>query len=230
MLRVGVLASGSGSNFQALAEDLASPDSPARVVALICNVPGAPVLERAGRLGIAASLFDHRAFSDRAAFEARVVAALGDARVELVCLAGFMRLLGPTLLAAFPGRILNIHPSLLPAFPGLHGVRQALEHGVAITGATVHGVDAGLDSGPIVIQAAVPVRAHDTEAELAARIHAQEHRIYPQAVRWFAQGRVQFQGRRAVVSEQAPASGALVAPLLDAEAAGKGVPSPALPR
>ncbi len=211
MLRVGVLASGSGSNFQALAEACQSQRIPAQVVQLVVNVPSAGALTRAERLGVPARLIDHRAFSDREAFEREVVATLASARVDLLCLAGFMRLVGPTLLAPYANRMLNIHPALLPAFPGLKAVRQALDYGVAITGCTVHFVDAGCDTGPVLIQAAVPVQAGDTEETLAARIHAQEHRIYPEAVRLVAEGRVRIEGRRAFVTGPV-ADGALVSP------------------
>src|SRR5262249_43080763 len=157
MLRLGILASGSGSNFQALAEACREGRTGAEVALLVANVPGAKALERAEKLGVPQRLIDHKAFASRELFEARVVAALEEARVALVCLAGFMRLVGPTLLGRYAGRMLNIHPALLPAFPGLHGVRQALNYGVTLAGCTVHFVDAGTDTGPILLQAAVPV-------------------------------------------------------------------------
>lgn len=212
MLRVGVLASGSGSNFQALAEACRDGRVPAEVATLVVNVPGAGALARAEGLGVPTKVIDHRGFAERALFERELVRALQHAGVELVCLAGFMRLVGETLLAPFAGRILNVHPSLLPAFPGMHAVRQALAYRAAITGCTVHVVDAGTDTGPIVLQAAVPVQPDDTEDTLAARIHAQEHRLYPAAVKLFAEGRVRVHGR-SVHIQGAPAEGSLVGPV-----------------
>lgn len=194
MMRVGVLASGSGSNFQALVEGLRARAPVAEVVHLVGNVPGARVFNRAAALDVPATLVDHRTFGARAAFEAAVVSALRAHRVELVCLAGFMRLVGSTLLEAFPGRVLNVHPALLPSFPGLHAVRQALDAGVRITGCTVHLVDGGVDTGPIVAQAAVPVGADD-EASLSAKIQQQEHRLYAAVVAAFASGDVTVRGQ-----------------------------------
>jgi phosphoribosylglycinamide formyltransferase-1 len=177
----------------------------AEVVSLVVNVPGAGALARAERLGIPAAVVDHRQFPDRASFENAVADVLDARGVEWVCLAGFMRLVSRTLLERFPNRVLNIHPSLLPAFPGLHAVRQALAYGVKVTGCTVHLVDSGTDTGPIVIQAAVPVLEGDDEDRLAARIHSQEHRIYPEAVRLAASGLLRMEGRRV----EAPTPGSL---------------------
>jgi phosphoribosylglycinamide formyltransferase-1 len=158
-------------------------------------------LERAEAAGVPAVWVSPKDFGDRAAWEAAVIAELRARDVGLVCLAGFMRLLSPAFVRAFHGRILNIHPSLLPAFPGLHAQRQALDHGVRVAGATVHFVDEGLDSGPIVLQAAVAVEPGDTEDTLAARILTEEHRLYPAAVRLFAEGRLEIAGRRVIVKE-----------------------------
>ena len=212
--RLGVLVSGSGSNLQALIDACAAEDFPAEVAVVVCNVPGAFALERARRAGIATEVIDHRGFAlsringdqahDRAAFDARIVEALQQHRVDAVCLAGFMRLVGAPLLEAFPHRVLNIHPSLLPAFPGLHGARQALAHGVKLAGCTVHFVDAGLDSGPIIVQAAVPVLPDDDEKALAARILAEEHRVYPLAVRWLCEDRLEISGRTVRVRGASP--------------------------
>jgi phosphoribosylglycinamide formyltransferase-1 len=210
--RLGILASGAGSNFQALAEACRQGRIPAEVALLAVNVPGAGALDRARRLGVPATTVDHRAFPSREAFELALVKRLQGAGVDIVCLAGFMRLVTPTLLDPFAGRIVNIHPSLLPAFPGLNAVRQALQHGVAITGCTVHLVDAGTDTGPILMQAAVPVVPGDSEQSLSERVHAQEHVIYPAAVRLLAEGRVQVQGRVAQI-DGVPAEGALVGPV-----------------
>jgi phosphoribosylglycinamide formyltransferase-1 len=200
-LDVGVLVSGRGSNLQALLDACARPASPARIAVVLSDREQAPALERAAAAGVPAVFLNPKDFGDRAAYDAALVDELARRRVGLVCLAGFMRLLSPAVVRAFRGRILNIHPSLLPAFPGLHAQRQALEHGVKVTGATVHFVDEGLDSGPIVLQAAVPVEPGDTEASLAARILVEEHRLYPLAVRLFAEGRLDLVGRHVIVKE-----------------------------
>ncbi len=200
MMRVGVLASGDGSNFQALVETLATEDA-ARVVHLICNVPGAGVLKRARRLGIFATESDSRQAESREAFDTALCAALLEQGVELVCLAGYMRIVSAPLLRAFPGHVLNVHPSLLPAFPGLHAARQALAHGVRITGVTVHFVDAGLDSGPIIAQSSVPIELGDDERSLLKRLHAAEHHLYPRAVLAVARGTVALRGRGVLMTE-----------------------------
>jgi phosphoribosylglycinamide formyltransferase 1 len=198
---VGVLASGRGSNFEALVRATEAGRMPARVVVLIADRPEAPVLEIARRSGIEAVVVARGEHPSREAHDKAVAAELDRRQVGLVCLAGYMRLLGPAFVRHFAGRLLNVHPSLLPAFPGLHGPRQALEHGVRVSGATVHFVDEGLDSGPIVLQVAVAVRAEDTEARLAERILVEEHRIYPEAVRLFAEGRLRVEGRRVHIAE-----------------------------
>jgi len=200
LLRLGVLASGSGSNLQAILDACAARRIPAEVAVVICNVPGARALQRAAEARVPAVLLPHGEHKRREDYDARLVTELRSRGVELVCLAGFMRIVTPVLLSAFPQRVLNIHPSLLPAFPGMHGVRQALQAGVRVSGCTVHFVDEGTDSGPIVIQAAVPVLEGDTEESLAARILAQEHRIYPRAIQLVADGRISFDGRRVRVS------------------------------
>jgi phosphoribosylglycinamide formyltransferase-1 len=212
-MRVGVLVSGNGSNLQALIDAAHSPEYPAQISVVVCNVPGAGALARAHTAGIPTVTLEHHAFPSREAFDAASVAALSTHQVELVCLAGFMRLLSPAFIRAFPQRILNIHPALLPAFPGLHSPRQALAHGVTVAGCTVHLVDEGLDSGPILIQAAVPVLREDDEAALAARILEQEHRIYPLAVRWMAEGAVTLDGRRVHIRGAPAATGALANPV-----------------
>jgi phosphoribosylglycinamide formyltransferase-1 len=200
-LAVGVLASGRGSNLKALLEACAAPRFPARIAVVVSDREQALALERAEAAGVPAVWVSPKDFGDRAAWEAAVIAELRARDVGLVCLAGFMRLLSPAFVRAFHGRILNIHPSLLPAFPGLHAQRQALDHGVRVAGATVHFVDEGLDSGPIVLQAAVAVEPGDTEDTLAARILTEEHRLYPAAVRLFAEGRLEIAGRRVIVKE-----------------------------
>ncbi len=200
-MRVAVLASGSGSNFQALVGALNVPSSPARVELLVCNVPGAKVLERATQAGVTSAVIDHRQFSSREEFDARVVKELKAANIELVCLAGYMRLVTPEFLRAFPRRVINLHPALLPSFPGMHAIRQALDAGVRITGVTVHFVDEGTDTGPIIAQSAVEVLPGDTEATLGARVHAEEHRVYPLVVNALALGLVRLDGRRVTYLE-----------------------------
>ncbi|MCY1034468.1 phosphoribosylglycinamide formyltransferase [Corallococcus sp. BB11-1] len=194
--RLGVLISGGGSNLQALLDAAAQADFPAEVACVVSNMPTAYGLERARKAGVRAEVVDHKAFASKADFESAVRGVLADAGVEWVCLAGFMRLVSADFLKHFPGRVLNIHPSLLPAFPGLHAQRQALERGVKVAGCTVHYVDAGTDTGPIIAQAAVPVLPRDDEASLSARILAEEHRLYPLAVRLAVTGAVTLEGMR----------------------------------
>ncbi|HET7341771.1 MAG TPA: phosphoribosylglycinamide formyltransferase [Methylomirabilota bacterium] len=202
-LALGILASGRGSNLQAILDACARPGFPARVAVVVSDRERAVALERARAAGVEALWVNPKDFGDREAFDAALVRELRARDVGLVCTAGFMRILSATFVRAFAGRILNIHPSLLPAFPGLHAQRQALEHGVTVAGATVHFMDEGVDSGPIVLQAAVPVEADDTEETLSARILAQEHRIYPEAIRLFAEGRLQIVGRKVIVNPEA---------------------------
>jgi phosphoribosylglycinamide formyltransferase 1 len=199
-LRVGVLGSGRGSNLQALLDASARADYPAEVVVVISDKERAAALDRARAAGVEALFIDPKDFADRESFDRALVEALTTRRVGLACNAGFMRILSPVYVKAFAGRALNIHPSLLPAFPGLHAQRQALEHGARVSGATVHFVDEGpVDSGPIILQASVPVHADDTEDSLGARILVEEHRLYPEAVRLFAEGRLSIVGRRVLV-------------------------------
>ena len=194
--RIGVLLSGRGSNFEALADSIGRGGIPGAAVALVVsNREGAPGLERAAQRGIPTRVIPSKGI-EREAYDRMVVAALNEARVDLVCLAGFMRLLSPYFVAAFRGRILNIHPALLPSFPGLEAQRQALEYGVKFSGCTVHFVDENLDAGPIVAQAVVPVEAGDTAETLSARVLAEEHRIYPEAVRLVLSGKFRIEGRR----------------------------------
>lgn len=196
---IGVLISGRGSNLQALIDAIAAGRLDATIAVVIANRADAPGLDRAARAGIPALVMDHRAATSRADYDRQLVEALRAHGVSVVVLAGFMRLLGPAFCDAFSGRILNVHPSLLPAFPGVDAQRQALEAGVAVSGATVHLVTPELDAGPIVLQAAVPVHADDTTASLAARILAEEHRILPQAVQWLLEGRCRLDGERVVL-------------------------------
>lgn len=196
--RIGVLLSGRGSNFEALADSIAAGRIPgAEIAIVISNREGAPGLERAAARGFAIKAIPSRGL-EREQYDRLVVEELKRAGVELVCLAGFMRLLSPYFVAAFPQRILNIHPSLLPSFPGLEAQRQALEYGVKFSGCTVHLVDENLDAGPILAQAIVPVRDEDNDETLAARILVEEHRIYTEAVRLILSGRYRIEGRRVI--------------------------------
>ena len=194
--RVGILISGRGSNMVALVEAMRAGRIDAEPALVLSNVPGAAGLERARMLGVPTAVVDSREFKPRDVHERHVIARLEAARVDLVCLAGYMRLLTPRMVGAFRGRLLNVHPSLLPAFPGLDAQRQALEHGVKVAGCTVHFVDEQCDHGPIALQAAVPVLEDDDEAALAARILQQEHRIYEEAVALWCEGRLGIEGRR----------------------------------
>jgi phosphoribosylglycinamide formyltransferase 1 len=196
---IGVLISGRGSNLQALIDAIAAGRLKAAIGVVISNRSEAGGLDRARAAGIPTSIIDHRAFGTRDEFDRALVRELHERHVRLVCLAGFMRLVGTPLLEAFPDAILNVHPSLLPAFPGVSAQRQALEHGVKVSGATVHLVDENLDAGPIVAQEAVRVLSSDTEDSLAARILEAEHRIYPRAVRALLEGRLSIAGRRVLV-------------------------------
>jgi phosphoribosylglycinamide formyltransferase-1 len=203
-LKVAALISGRGSNLRALIDACAGGAIPARIVLVISNNPGAPGLDHARRAGIATLTIDHRAFPDRAGFDAALDRALREAGAELVCLAGFMRLLTPGFVAAWRDRMINIHPSLLPAFPGLDTHARALAAGVRFAGCTVHFVRDETDTGPIIVQAAVPVLPGDTPESLAARVLEAEHRAYPLALRLLAEGRVRVEGERAIVDAPAP--------------------------
>lgn len=198
MKRIGVLVSGRGSNLQALLDAARRGELGGEIAVVVSNVEEALGLARAREAGIPAVFRDHRG-KKRDAFDTEIVEILRAHRVDLVCLAGFMRLLSPVFVRAFPGRIVNIHPALLPAFPGLDAQRQAWEHGAKVSGTTVHLVDEGLDSGPIVAQEAVPVLSGDTPETLAARILEAEHRLYPRAVRLLLEGRCRVEGRRVIV-------------------------------
>lgn len=180
---LGILISGRGSNMQAILDAIRQGELDARVGIVVSNVATAAGLGRAKKAGVATAVIDHKSFSSREDFDRAVVEELKKREVDVVCLAGFMRLLSPFFVRAFPGRILNIHPSLLPSFPGLDAQRQALEHGVKVSGCTVHIVDEELDHGPIVLQTSVPVREDDTEETLSSRILEEEHRAYPKAIR-----------------------------------------------
>ncbi len=194
--RIGVLLSGRGSNFEALAESVAAGRIPnAEIAMVISNREGAPGIERAKARGIATRVIPSKGL-EREAYDRQVAAVLDEHEVDLVCLAGYMRLLSPYFVAKFRNRILNIHPSLLPSFPGLESQRQALEYGVKFAGCTVHFVDENLDAGPIILQSVVPVKDDDTEESLNARILKEEHRIYSEAVRIVLEGKYKIEGRR----------------------------------
>jgi phosphoribosylglycinamide formyltransferase-1 len=195
---LGVLISGRGSNLQALIDAIAAGDLDASIALVISNTPDAPGLERARAASIDTLVMPHRDWPSRDAYDAALAVALKDRGVHLVCLAGFMRLLTSRFIEAFEGRVLNIHPSLLPAFPGVDAQRQALAHGVTIAGATVHFVNADLDAGPIVLQAAVPVLPGDDVESLSARILTEEHKLYPRAVALVLSGRWRIEGRRVI--------------------------------
>ncbi len=208
-LELGVLASGGGSNLQSILDACAGGALDARVRVVVSDNPKAGALDRARAAGAAAVAVPFGASPDREAHDRRVVAALQEHGVDTVALAGYMRLVSPVLLGAFPGRVLNIHPALLPAFPGVHVHGQVIAHGVRFSGCTVHFVDEGMDTGPIIIQAVVPVRDDDTPDTLAARILREEHRIYPQALQYLAEGRLRLEGRRVFLDPPSPGSGTL---------------------
>lgn len=198
--RLGVLISGRGSNLQAIVDAISGGRLDATIALVVSNRAGAGGLERARRAGLETLVLGHEGFPSREDYDRALVAALKARGVSLVCLAGFMRLLSPVFVEAFPNAILNVHPALLPAFPGLHAQRQALRHGVKVAGATVHLVDAALDAGPIVLQAAVPVQDDDTEETLSERILHEEHRIYPEAIATVLGGAWRIDGRRFVTT------------------------------
>jgi phosphoribosylglycinamide formyltransferase-1 len=212
VIRVGVLASGGGTNLQAILDACAGARIDARVAVVLSNLPGAGALARAEKAGVATELLPSKGITDRAAYDAQLAERLHAHGVDLVCLAGYMRIVTPTFLRDFgPSdatrgcpRVMNIHPGLLPSFPGLHAQRQALEYGARFAGCSVHFVDEGTDTGPIIAQAVVPVLPDDTEAALSARILEQEHRLYPRAIQWFAQGRLSLQGRHVRVDGARP--------------------------
>ncbi len=201
-LSLAVLVSGSGSNLQSLIDKIESGALDAEIKLVISNKSDAYGLERARKHGIAQLALDHRNYPTREAFDMRMVEAIGDAGADTVAMAGFMRLLTPQFLHAFPGRVLNIHPALLPSFPGLYGQRDANAYGVKISGCTVHFADEKMDHGPVVIQAAVPAMAGEDADALGTRILALEHRIYPQALQWLSAGRLRIQDRYVVLEDK----------------------------
>lgn len=203
-LPIAVLVSGSGSNLQSIIDRIEAGVLDARIALVLSNKPEAFGLERARKHGIPALALPHGGYDSREAFDAAMVAAIREAGAEAVVLAGFMRMLTSSFLAAFPGRVVNIHPALLPSFAGTHGARDAADYGVKIAGCTVHFVDEIMDHGPVIIQAAVPALAHDDGDALARRILALEHRIYPQAIQWLAKGRLSLADRKVHVTPPPP--------------------------
>lgn len=214
MKNIVILISGRGSNMEAMIAARDAGQLPVNIAAVIANRPDAKGLETAAAAGIATRCLDHKAFAGREAFDTALAACIDEFAPDLVVLAGFMRILTPDFVRHYEGRLLNIHPSLLPAFPGLHTHQRALDEGVRVHGCTVHFVTAELDHGPVVIQAAVPVLDDDTEDTLSARILRQEHRIYPQAVRWFAEGRLQLDGMKVRVQGEQAEPATLISPVL----------------
>ncbi len=214
MLNLGVLASGRGSNFQAIIDEIEAGRLPAAVKLLIVDNTGAYAIERAKKHSINYLYIDPKDSLSRVDYFAAVACELRRHEVELVALAGFMRIVGKPLIDAFPNRIMNIHPALLPAFPGLHGQKQAAEYGVRISGCTVHFVDGGMDTGPVIIQAAVPVSPDDTEDTLSSRILKLEHMLYPEALRLYAEGRLRVEGRLVKISGYEMQDGYIVNPPL----------------
>ncbi len=200
-LPIAVLVSGSGSNLQSIIDKIEAGVLDAEIRVVVSNNEDAYGLERARKHGLPWAVADHRGYHAREAYDAEMVRILRDHGAGAVVLAGFMRMLTPVLLEAFPGRVLNIHPALLPSFPGTHGARDACDYAVRISGCSVHFVDEKMDNGPLVIQAAVPVAPDDDQKSLAARILRFEHRIYPQAIQWLAQGRLSVDGRTVHVAE-----------------------------
>lgn len=214
MKKIVILISGRGSNMEALIAARDAGNLPVNIAAVISNRPDAKGLETAAKAGIATHFIDHKAFAGREAFDAALAECIDDFVPDLVVLAGFMRILSEGFVRHYEGRLMNIHPSLLPSFPGLHTHQRALEEGVRIHGCTVHFVTPTLDHGPVIIQAAVPVLDGDDEGALSARVLRQEHLIYPQAVRWFAEGRLTLDGARVRLSAELDDRAAFISPLL----------------
>lgn len=201
MINIGVLISGSGTNLQSIIDAIEAGTINGRITCVISNRADAYGLERAKKHGIPALVVSHKEHPTREEYDATLVATLREHGVEMVVLAGFMRIITPVFLDAFPHRVLNIHPALLPSFPGIHAQKQALDYGVRYSGCTIHFVDSGTDTGPIILQSVVPVHPDDTEESLSARIQVEEHRAYPEAVRLFCQGRLRVVGRHVVITD-----------------------------
>ena len=204
LLRIGVLASGGGTNLQPIIYSVQDGSLAAEIAVVITNIPGAGALDRAHKAGVKTLCINHRDYAQRKDFDTAVVQALQEAKVDLVVLAGFMRIITQTFIDAFPERVINIHPALLPAFPGLHVQQQAIDYGARFSGCTVHFVDGGVDTGPNIMQAVVPIMPNESAETLAARILEQEHKIYPRAVQLIAQGRVRVDGRQVIIDSACP--------------------------
>jgi len=214
ILRIGVLASGRGSNFQSIIDEIESDRLKAEIVLLITDNPSAFAIERARKHGVEYLVVQPKEYPSKDDYFVRIADALKKKNVELVVLAGFMRIVGKPVIGAFPNRIMNIHPALLPSFPGLHGQKQAVDYGAKISGCTVHFVDEGMDTGPIIIQAAVPVFQSDTEETLSERILKYEHRIYPEAIRLFSEGKIKVEGRKVRIKEYNSVDACVINPSL----------------
>jgi phosphoribosylglycinamide formyltransferase-1 len=196
LLKLGVLISGSGSNLQSIIDNIEKGSLNAVIKIVISNKPDAFGITRAKKHGIPVAVVKNENFKDKKDYDLELVKILKDNDLDLIVLAGFMRIMTPTFLRAFPGKVINIHPALLPSFPGTHGQKQAFDYGVKYSGCTVHLVDEGVDTGPIIIQSVVPVLDDDTEETLAARILKEEHKIYPQAIKYFSEGKIEIKGRK----------------------------------
>jgi phosphoribosylglycinamide formyltransferase-1 len=214
LLKIGVLASGRGSNFQSIMDEIESDRLKAEIVLLITDNPSAFAIERAKKHGIEYLVAQPKKYRSRDDYFTRIADDLKKKNVELVVLAGFMKIVGKPLIDAFPNRIMNIHPALLPSFPGLHSQKQALDYGAKISGCSVHFVDEGMDTGPIIIQASVPVFQNDTEEILSERILKYEHRIYPEAIRLFSEGKIKVEGRKVRIKEYNPVDACVINPSL----------------
>jgi len=214
MLNIGVLASGRGSNFQAIIDSIENGYLKAKIALLITDNPNAYAIERAKNHGIETLIMRPKDFPDKDSYYLNIANELKERGTELVILAGFMRVVGKSLIQEFPNKIMNIHPAILPSFPGLHGQKQAVDYGVKISGCTVHFVDEGIDTGPIIIQSAVPVYEDDTEESLSERILKQEHKIFPMAIKLFSEGRITVEGRKVIINWQREDVAVLTNPLL----------------
>jgi phosphoribosylglycinamide formyltransferase-1 len=214
MIKIAILVSGNGTNLQSIIDAIEAGILDAKIAVVISNNPNAFALERARGHDIPTEVLPNSAYPSREEYDQKVVEILTNHSINLVILAGFMRIITATLINAFPMRIMNIHPALLPAFPGLNVQKKAIEHGVKFSGATVHFIDEGVDTGPIIIQAVVPVHDDDSEETLAARILKEEHRIYPQAIQLFAEGRLEINGRRVIIKGSQPPEGAMENPVV----------------
>jgi phosphoribosylglycinamide formyltransferase-1 len=214
LLKIGVLASGRGSNFQSIMDEIQSDRLKAEIVLLITDNPSAFAIKRAKKHGVEYLVIQPKEYLSKDDYFMRIADALKKKNVELVVLAGFMKIVGKPLIDAFPNRIMNIHPALLPSFPGLHSQKQALDYGAKISGCSVHFVDEGMDTGPIIIQASVPVFQNDTEETLSERILKYEHRIYPEAIRLFSEGKIKVEGRKVRIKEYNPVDACVINPSL----------------